>query len=251
MNNNPKDFTQQAQDFVTRSIADQVQVVQRTYDLMVRFGRGELSTKDMYDEYIRFASQETSRYASDVAMLGLNYFNEWLALNQRYNSLFFDTFGAKSEPAAEVVAREAVEPKRVEMELHAPTDQEAVQSFVLENKRGGTADISFVVSEFTSPSRTTPIRLPIQIQPDHFRLAPGQENTVTLRLPLQAGLLKVSQRYHGTVYIHGYDNLELKLTVWADAPIPDPADSANSPASDDGPEKKRSSRKTAGEKKTE
>ena len=248
--NNPKDFTQQAQDFYTRSIADQVQTIQRVYDLMMRFGRGELSTKELYDEYIKFASQETSRYASDLAMLGLNYFNEWLALNKRYNSLFLDTFSpAKSEPAAEVVAREVNEPKRVEMALHAPLGKEAVQSFVLENKRGGTADISFGVSEFTCPGEATPVRLPIQVQPDHFSLEPGQEKTVTLRLPLTEDLLEANQRHEGTIYIHGYDDLEVKLAVWADEVDKDQPDSPAVQATEKKkPEKRPSSRKPAADK---
>ena len=157
MNENPKDFGRLTQDFVTRSIAGQVRATQRAYDLAVRFSRGELSTQAMYDEYVRFASQETSRYASELAMLGLNYYNDWLALNQRYSNRFFEAFGAKPEPAVvDVAAKEAAGPRRVEMELHSPAGQEAVRSFVLENKRGGTADISFVISDFTGPAGTTP-----------------------------------------------------------------------------------------------
>jgi hypothetical protein len=71
---------------------------------------------------------------------------------------------------------------------------------------------------------------------------------VTLRLPLQEGLLETNQRFYGTLYIHGYDNLELGLTVWADAPSPDLAGSTAAPAEDEAPKKKSSSRKTAVDK---
>jgi hypothetical protein len=250
MNDNPKDFSRQAQDFVTRSIAEQVRAAQRALDLAARFGRGELSTQAMYDEYVRFASQETSRYASELAMLGLNYYNDWLAMNQRYSSHFFEAFGAKAESkTGEVGVREAAGPRRVEMELHAPAGSEAVRSFVLENKRGGKADISFMISDFAGPAGTAPFRPPLQIQPDHFSLAPGQESTVTLRLPLEAGLWFTGQRYRGTIYVYGYDNLELGLTVWADPPVTDPAGTPAKPATVEGAGKKRSSRKAAGGEK--
>jgi len=251
MNNNAQDFGRLAQDFVTRSIAEQVRAAQRAYDLAVRVGRRELSPQAMYDEYVRFASQETSRYAGDLAMLGLSYFNSWLALNQSYSNRYFDAFGARAEPAApEVVAREAANQRRVEMELHAPAGQEAVNSFVLENKRGGTADISFAISDFTSPAGTAPVRLPLEIQPDRFSLAPGQECTVRLSLPLSAGLLVIGQRYRGTLYLHGYDNLELGLTVWADAPSSDQAEAFSPPVSVKVAGSKRS-RPAAGRKKVE
>jgi len=250
MNDNSKDFGRQAQDFVTRSISEQVRAAQRALDLAARFGRGELSTQAMYDEYVRFASQETSRYAGELAMLGLNYYNDWLALNQRYSSHFFESFGAKPESGTvEVDVKGSAGPRRIEMELYAPAGSEAVRSFVLENKRGGTADISFVVSDFTGPAGTTPIRPPLQIQPDHFSIAPGQEYTVTLLLPLQAGLFVTGQRYRGTIYVQGYDNLELGLTVWADPPVSDPEGTSAAPEHVEVTGKKRTSRKAEGGEK--
>ncbi len=242
-----KDFNRQAQDFVTRSIAEQVKAAQRAYDLAARFSRGEISSQAMIDEYVRFTSQETSRYTSDLAMLGLNYYKDWLALNLRYSNSFFEAVGAKRETSVS----EASEPaRRVEIELHAPIGQAALRSFVLENKRGGTADISFVVSEFTSLAGT--IRLPLEIKPERFSLAPGEECTVSLRLPLPAGSVVSGQRYRATVTVHGYHDLELGLTVWADAPASDmEKNSAIPEAVKPAGKKKVTSRKAGSEEKAE
>jgi hypothetical protein len=250
MNQNPNDFAKIAQNLVTRTIAEQVRAAQRYYDLAVRYGRGELSPQNLYDESLRFASQEMGRYASDMAMLSLNYYNDWFALSQRYNNRFLEVMGSKPEqPAKETPSDISSTPaalKRVEMELHAPLGQEAVRSFVLENKRGGAADISFDISDFSGSSGAAPVHAPLQIEPSNFTLSAGQESTVTLRLFLQPGLFVEGERYFATVVVRGYDGLELGLTVWADSP-PQPGVETASPvvATSAGQKPKTSRRKTS------
>ena len=245
-----------ASDLITRSIADQVKAAQRAYDLAARFGRGEISASALYEEGTRFATQETTRYASDLATLSLNYYADWLALSQRYSSRFFDTFGAagqaapaqaRNAPAERTTSREAPAARRVEMDLHAPLGQEAARAFVLENKRGASADISFNISEFLAPGRPA-FRPALRIEPERFTLEAGQEITVTLHLPMQPDHFSVGERCRASVQVNGYDNLELALTVWADAPLE--AQTSKAPAvSSDKPAAKpvrRSRRKDAG-----
>jgi hypothetical protein len=104
MNNDPNDFSRQAQDFFSRSFSEQVRVTQRAYDLAWRFARGELSAQTFYDEYLRFAGQEAGRYASDLAMLGLNFYKDWFALSLRYSNRFYERVGAKPEARPENIA---------------------------------------------------------------------------------------------------------------------------------------------------
>lgn len=250
MSENQNDFTKMTQNLVTRTIAEQVRAAQRYYDLAVRYGRGELSPQALYDESLRFASQEMGRYASDMAMLSLNYYNDWFALSQRYNNRFLEVMGSKPDhPSKEVTKDNPTSPsvlKRVEMELHAPLGQEAVRSFVLENKRGGVADISFDISDFSGPAGAAPMRAPLRIEPSHFSLPAGQESTVTLRLILQSGLFVPGERYFATVVVRGYDGLELGLTVWADNPLPQTMESVPpSTSSSAGQKPKTSRRKTS------
>jgi len=223
MSDDFKDLGQLAQNLITRSVSEQIQAAQRYYELALRFGRGELSPQTLYEEYMRFASREAGRYARDLAVLSLNYYSDWFTLNRRYNKHFLEVLGSRSNREAVVApedtASSASSPRRVEIELHAPPGQEAIRSFVLENRRGGVADISFIVSDFVGPAGTTPFRPPLQIQPAQFTLAPGEESVVTLRLMLLAELFVPGQSYTATVVVRGYDNLELGLTVWADAPV--------------------------------
>jgi hypothetical protein len=247
-NSNSTNFGRQAQDFFTRSITEQMRAAQRVYDLAARFGRGELSTQALYDEYVRFTRQETSRYASDLAMLGLNFYKDWLALNLRYGNSFYEAVGAKSEPPeAHITAKRGPEARRIEMELHALMGMEAKRSFILENKRGGIANISFVISDFTGPDGS--MRLPLLIQPDRFTLAPGQEVTVTLLLPIQSGTLVTGQRYRGTVYVEGYENLEVGLTVWVDESQSSSSATSHDPLPDKPTKTKSQKRKTTGGKR--
>jgi hypothetical protein len=108
------------------------------------------------------------------------------------------------------------EARRVEMSLHAPLGQVATGSFVLENKRPESAEISFLVSEFGESGGENTFRPPLHIQPPRFHLEPHQEMVVSLNLGLLPQLFKPGVIYRATVVVRGYDDLELVLKVWAD-----------------------------------
>src|SRR5687768_18086947 len=102
MSDNKNDIGRLAQELVTRSISEQARIAERYFQLASGFGRRELATQSLYDDYVRFVSQETSRYASNLTVLGLNYLNDWLTLNQRFSNGFLDILDRQVEAATEV-----------------------------------------------------------------------------------------------------------------------------------------------------
>jgi hypothetical protein len=204
------------QDLISRALSQQVRAAQRYADLLARFGRGELSAQALSTETLRFASQETGQYASDLAELSLRYYTDLFALGQAYSERFLNALEKEGDLRQ---ARSGGSPKRVVMELRAPLGQEALGAFVLENKHGGSAQISFEVSDFSGPTPNTAFRADLRLQPERFTLEPGQEQTVTLRLPLREGVFEPGQRYLVSVIVRGYDDLVLDLTVYVDEKV--------------------------------
>src|SRR5262249_36709420 len=223
MANDFQDIGQWYKDLVTRSMADQMRAVQRYTELLQRIGRGELFTANMPDEYVRFMRDEAVRYARNLATLSFSYYKTLDALGRAYNDRFFDqVLGMAPAPAAPSpvpapTARTAA-PRQVELALHAQLGDDATRSFVLENKRCEPVEISFLVSDFVGPSGAAPFRPALEFEPPRFSMMPGEERTVTLRLKLLDELFVPGQRYTAAVLVRGYDDLELALHVWPDAP---------------------------------
>ncbi len=215
MSETQKPNQKRTQDLISRTLTQQVRAAQRYYDLLSRFERGEISAQAMTDEDIRFATQETGHYVSDLADLGIRFYSDLLSINQAYSNRFLNSLERKC--AASTVVQSQV--KRVTMDLRGPLGQEAVGAFVLENTRGGTANISFQVSDFYGPPGIAPFQGGLQFQPEHFTLEPGQEQAVTLRIELKETLFEPGQRYTASVIVLGYDNLELALTLYVDEKV--------------------------------
>ncbi len=231
MTNESQDIGQRFRSLAVRSVAEQMRAARRYAELLRRFGRGELSTQALQEEYLRFLREETTRYARNLATLNLNYYNALSELTRTYNDLFFEKVmgGAPGEDTK--TAPPPAQP--IEIELRGPLGEEAVRSFVLENKRAEAAEISFLVSDFLGPTGTTPFRPTLQFDPPRFLLRPGEERTVTLRLPLTRDLFGAGQSYTATVMVRGYENLELSLSVQPAAP-PAPEAAPPSPTSSAG-----------------
>lgn len=216
MNNDHEDLGRWIQEITSRSAGEQLRALQRYGDLLQRMARGELDEQAVREEYLRFTSEAAERYVRQLTTLSLSYYNALLELNRAFTDQFFNqVFGGPAERE-----RPAPPRRRVEIELVAPLGETASASFVVENKRLETAEISFIVSEFAGPAGTSPFRPPLQIQPPRFMLGPREERVVTLSLPLVEGLFTPGERYTATVIVRGYDDLELGLLVEAEPPPP-------------------------------
>lgn len=211
MSENHEDMGQWIQDMTTRSVQEQMRSLQRYQELIRRVFSGELDEQTIREEYMQFAREETTRYARNLASLSLSYYNALNDLNRSFNDRFFTRVMKPSESYDSPTDESP--PQRVEMTLSAPVGEEVKAAFVIENKRTETADISFIVSEFAGPAETAPFRPPLQIKPPRFTLAPNEERTVNIQLPLLPELFLPDQHYSAVIIVSGYDDLELHLSV--------------------------------------
>lgn len=214
MNGEQPDFYKWIQDLTARSVADQARALQRYNDLMQRVLRGDLNDPQLREEYARFAREESTRYAGDLAQLSLSYYSALLELGRNYSDRFFDQMlHSRGSQATGDGGEATVKPRQVTLELHGAVGQEAAASFVIENKHGTPAEISFLVSEFVDAAGGSPFPAPLQIQPAQLSLGPHEEAEVKLRLPLPRELFVPGHQYRTTVVVRGYDGLELILSV--------------------------------------
>lgn len=227
MNDQTDDIRQFIQELISRSATDNMQNLQRFGDMLRRMSRGNVDQETIREEFLEFARDESERYVRDLTRVGLNFYNTLLELNRHYNDRFFSQVFEENYRYRDVPDAEPARPRTVQMELHGPLGEEAVRSFVIENKQNEPVSVSFLVSEFTDEANTISFRPPLQLYPARFTLRPGEEHVVNLQIPLLKEFFLPGQRYSATVVVSGYDDLVMDLSVWADSPKP-AADKAGS-----------------------
>lgn len=217
MSNNPNDISQWIQELISRSANDQLHNLQRFEEMLRRAGRGDVDSNLLREEYLRFAREESLRYISDLTRVGLSFYNTLLELNRNYNDRFFQhAFGADRSQGMPNGAEKSG-PRVVAMDLHAPLGAEAIQSFVIENQRTEPVSVSFLVSEFSNEAGDASFRPPLLLTPARFAMRPAEERRVTLQIPLLPEFFVIGQIYTATIIVSGFENLHLRLRVWADS----------------------------------
>jgi hypothetical protein len=204
------------QELVTRAVREQVHTTQRYGELLQRVARGEIDSKTLRTQSVRFAREETTRFARSLATLSISYFNTLLELSRTHNERFIEqVLGAATQAEKEQAAPAAV--RQVRVELRAPLGQEATGAFVIENGRTTAVEMSFLVSEF-SAAGAAPFRPPLQIEPPRLTLEPGEEQIITLKLLLLPELFEPHKPYSARIAVSGGEAMQVLLTVWAEAP---------------------------------
>lgn len=220
MNDQTDDIRQFIQELLSRSATDNMRNLQRFGDMIRRMSRGDVDQETIREEFLEFTRDESERYVRDLTRVGLNFYNTLLELNRHYNDRFFSQVFEEDYRYRDVPDAEPARPRTVQMELHGPLGEEAVRSFVIENKQNDPVSVSFLVSEFTDEANTISFRPPLQLYPARFNLRPGEEHIVNLEVPLLKEFFVPGQRYTAAVVVSGYDDLVLDLSVWADSPKP-------------------------------
>lgn len=105
----------------------------------------------------------------------------------------------------------------VELRFSGAPGEAASQSFVVANKKAGSVDVSFELTEFVSEDGARRFRAPVAFTPDRFVLAPGAEQVVACRVTIDPAFVP-GTRYMALVRIVGFPEIRTALLV-----VPDPA----------------------------
>jgi predicted flap endonuclease-1-like 5' DNA nuclease len=216
MSEQPEDVRQWIQELITRSASDKLQNLQRFEELLRRLSRGEIEHTNLREEYLRFAQQESNRYINDLTRVGLSFYNTLLELNRQYNERFFEYVYKDQHLSPDETGGKRREPKVIAMDLHGPLGGVAGRSFVIENQRAESVSVSFMVSAFESEDGATSFRPPLQLEPSRFSMRPGEEHLVAIKISLLEKLFEVGSVYTAVVVVSGFEDLHLRLRVWAE-----------------------------------
>lgn len=205
----PNDFVRSLQELITNSATDQIRASRQFNELVQSIARGELNDREANERIRQFLTSATSRYMNDLSRLTVSFLQALRTVNRHYSDHFFDQVmgDVAQEPADENTLR------RVEMQVSAVVGADIQRSFAIENRQNKACEVSFAVSELTEVDGDAVFRAPLQLQPSRFTLRPGEEQVVTLTLPLLPELFVPGRQYEGTVLVRGHDNLLLALTV--------------------------------------
>jgi hypothetical protein len=217
MTNPLQDFGRTIQDLITRSLNEQVRAAQRYNQLLQRSGSGQLFDKSVRDNYFNFLNHEASEYARTVAKLSFNYYHDLMGVGREYTDKFFEQVLSAPGVGADATTVDATAQPRIYLELRGIVGQRASRTFILENKRTEATEISFQVSEFVDSTGNVRFNPRLQIQPERFMLAPGEERVVEMALQIDPAFFAAEQRYSATALAQGCD-LELSIVVVPLAP---------------------------------
>ena len=105
----------------------------------------------------------------------------------------------------------------VELRFSGAPGEVPSQSFVVANKKAGSVDVSFELTEFVSEDGARRFRAPVAFTPDRFVLAPGAEQIVACGVTIDPAFVP-GTRYMALVRIVGFPEIRTALLV-----VPDPA----------------------------
>ena len=205
----PNDFVRSLQELITNSATDQIRASRQFNELVQSIARGELNEREANERVRQVLTNTTSRYVSDLSRLTISFLQALRSVNRHYSDHFFD------QVRGDFPQNEAAEDtlRRVELPVRAVLGDDIQRSFVIENRQDKACEVSFAVSEFAEVGGMTSFRAPLQLQPARFTLRPGEEQTVTLHLPLLPEFFSAGRQYEGTVLVRGQDNLMLVLAI--------------------------------------
>jgi hypothetical protein len=215
MDTGPQDFRKWIQDLAARTSMEWLHAAQRYSAFGQRVASGELDQRQLRDESIRFARDETDYFIRNLTSLSLSYYNSLIELGRTFNPPLFDQALAAAPTARSVVAATTL--PRVQLALRGVVGQDAIGSFVVNNQHSEPDEVSFVVSEFTGEIGAAAFRPPLALQPPRFTLGPHEQRNVALKLPLLKDLFAPQQHYTAAIKVQRRDPFEIGVDVVADS----------------------------------
>jgi hypothetical protein len=212
---------QRLSELTARSLADQARSIERLHEVLQKIARSEMPQSLLLHGYKNFVRESVPLYFKKVADLGLSFLQSLVSLNEGLNAgLFEHLLGpasqvdptSASETPAETSGGTATRP-RLSLQLQGKLGETVTAGVLIENKRREPAEVSFLISEFYGPQGTDPFRPPLLFDPSQFRLEPGQELPVRLRLPLLPELFVSGLTYETVILVRGPDEQEIHLRV--------------------------------------
>jgi hypothetical protein len=185
----------------------------RHQQLVDRVAAGEISADRVREQGRHFVEQNAPAFLGDVMNLGLTFVGGLQQSSATLADGLYDRVLGE-EPAP------PLEPP-ICVDLRGVSGAMASASIVVENTRLEPADVRCRVSDFRRRSGGDRFRAPFVIEPERFRLAPGEQRDVDLRLALDPIYFAVETDYVATLLICGAGEHDLVVQLIARTePVP-------------------------------
>ena len=237
----PQDLRRLVHSTANRMLEESLRNLRQHNEVRRLIARGDLTDVELNAAYHDYERQAAAIYRQAIADLTVRYHASLAELGVDYSRRFYDeilaryTDGVAGRPAgtgpswsfttsvggedaassSRATTVDGQRPKRVALELHAPSGAVASGAFSLENRRDEAADVSFEVSRWTASDGSV-VEVPVVLSPSQLQIAPRASADVTIAVRLAPDVFAPDQLYTTSVVVRGYDGLELLLTVWAE-----------------------------------
>jgi hypothetical protein len=242
----PQDLRRLVHSTANRMLEESLRNLRQHNEVRRLIARGDLTDLELNAAYHDYERQAGAFYRQAVADLTVRYHASLAELGVDYSRRFYDEIltkyadGVEGRPSGagpswsfstsaggpdataspRATSVDGQRPKRVALELHAPSGAVASGAFTLENRRDETAEVSFEVSRWTASDGSL-VEVPVVLSPPELQIAPRASADVTIAVRLVPEVFALDQLYTTSIVVKGYDGLELVLTVWAEpAPAP-------------------------------
>jgi hypothetical protein len=242
----PQDLRRLVHSTANRMLEESLRNLRQHNEVRRLIARGDLTDLELNAAYHDYERQAGAFYRQAIADLTVRYHASLAELGVDYSRRFYDEIltkyadGVEGRPAgagpswsfttsaggpdatasSRATSVDGQRPKRVALELHAPSGAVASGAFTLENRRDETAEVSFEVSRWTASDGSL-VEVPVVLSPPELQIAARASADVTIAVRLVPDVFALDQLYTASIVVKGYDGLELVLTVWAEpAPVP-------------------------------
>jgi hypothetical protein len=182
----------------------------RHQQLVEGVANGQISSERVREQGRRFLDLHAPAFLGDVMMLGLTFVGGL----QRSSAALAD--GLYDHVLGTEDVQPSVEPP-ICVDLRARSGELASACIVVENSRLDAADVQCRVSDFARRSGGERFRAAVEVAPERFRLAAGEQRDVTIALTLDPVHFAVAVDYVATLLVSGAGERDLVVQLIARA----------------------------------
>jgi hypothetical protein len=208
------DLTNWFQALATYAAEQSARTMSRHQQLVDRVASGEIPASRVEEQGRRFLEQHAPGFLADVMNLGLTFAGSLQRSSAALSDGLYDRVlgpdtGAPAQPEPPLC-----------VDLRGPAGSTPSACIVVENARLQPAQVVCQTSEFTPRAGGERFRPDLEITPSRFTLAPGAQQDVTIRLPLDPAHFAAGADYAATVLISGAGEREIIVQLIARAEAP-------------------------------
>jgi hypothetical protein len=210
------DITNWFQTLSTYAVEQGTRGMSRLQMLVERVASGDIPPSKVQDQGRRYLEQHAPEFLSEVMDLGLTFVERLQRSSTDFAEGLYDrVLGPDTGPFP------APEPPLC-VDLRGPAGSVPSAAIVVENSRPDSAEVVCRGSDFAPRSGGRPFQSGLEVTPARFRLAPGEQRDVSLRLPLDPSLFALGADYVASLRISGAGEHEKIVQLFARAERPEP-----------------------------